>query len=62
MIEAGANIVAVSRILVHSTLSMTMRYTHPEDSVRDALENLAQDRSNSRSNENTANTKWDVSA
>ena len=40
MIENGANIVAVSKILGHSTLSMTMRYSHPEESIRDALENL----------------------
>jgi len=41
MIETGANIVAVSRILGHSDLKTTMRYTHPEESVKDALENLA---------------------
>lgn len=60
MIESGANIVAVSRILGHSTLSMTMRYTHPEDSVRDALENLAQTCSKIRSNEDTAKSESDV--
>ncbi len=46
MIENGANIVAVSKILGHSTLSMTMRYTHPEESIREALENLSSERKN----------------
>ncbi len=41
MVESGANIVAVSKILGHSDLKTTMRYTHPEESVKDALENLA---------------------
>jgi len=49
MIENGANIVAVSRILGHSTLSMTMRYAHPDDSIREALESLTQNRSKLRS-------------
>ncbi len=62
MIEHGANIVAVSRILGHSTLSMTMRYTHPEDSVREALENLAQNRSQNRSQEKSENSKSDVTS
>jgi len=60
MIESGANIVAVSRILGHSTLNMTMRYTHPVDSERDALENLAQSRSNFRSNEKVEKSESDV--
>ena len=54
MIESGASIVAVSKILGHSNLTMTMRYAHPEDSLRDAAEGIAnytQDRSNFRSNE-----------
>jgi len=51
MIENGANIVAVSRILGHSTLSMTMRYSHPDESIREALENLGQNRSKIRSSE-----------
>jgi len=41
MIENGANIVAVKEILGHSSLDMTMRYAHPEDSLKDALENIA---------------------
>jgi len=43
MIENGANIVAVSKILGHSDIKMTMRYAHPEESLRDAVENLAND-------------------
>jgi integrase len=39
--ESGANIVAVSKILGHSDLKTTMRYTRPEDAVRNALENLS---------------------
>lgn len=41
MVESGANIVSVSKILGHSDIKMTMRYTHPEDSLRDALESLS---------------------
>jgi len=40
MIECGANIVAVKEILGHSSLDMTMRYAHPEKSMKDALEIL----------------------
>jgi len=40
MIEAGASIVAVSRILGHADLKTTMRYAHPEDSLKDAVESL----------------------
>lgn len=41
MIENGANIVAVSRILGHADLKTTMRYAHPEDSLKEAVEKLA---------------------
>lgn len=41
MIESGAGIVAVSKILGHSDIKTTMRYTHPDDSLKDALESLA---------------------
>jgi len=41
MIESGASIVAVSRILGHADLKTTMRYAHPEDSLKDAVEALA---------------------
>lgn len=40
MIESGANIVAVSKILGHSDIKTTMRYTHPDNSLKDALEKL----------------------
>jgi integrase len=40
MIEAGASIVAVSRILGHADLKTTMRYAHPEESLKDAVEYL----------------------
>ena len=40
MVELGANIVAISKILGHSDIKTTMRYTHPGDSLKDALESL----------------------
>ena len=40
MIESGANIVAVKNVLGHADLKTTMRYVHPEDSVKVAMENL----------------------
>ena len=40
MIENGANIVAVSRILGHTDVNITMRYAHPEDTLKDAVKNL----------------------
>ncbi|MFI5323998.1 MAG: tyrosine-type recombinase/integrase [Thermodesulfobacteriota bacterium] len=41
MIERGASIVAVSKILGHSDLKMTMRYSHPEESLKEAVELLS---------------------
>ena len=41
MIESGVSIVAVSKILGHSDIKMTMRYTHPDNSLREAVETLA---------------------
>ncbi|GIW47440.1 MAG: hypothetical protein KatS3mg078_1317 [Deltaproteobacteria bacterium] len=41
MIEAGASIVAVSRILGHSDIKMTMRYSHPDNSLKEAVELLS---------------------
>ena len=41
MVEAGVSIVVVSKILGHADLKTTMRYAHPEDSLKDAVENLA---------------------
>jgi integrase len=46
MIEYGASIVAVSRILGHADLKTTMRYAHPEDSLKEAVESLTRDFSN----------------
>ena len=40
MIEYGASIVAVSKILGHADLKTTMRYSHPENSLVEALESL----------------------
>ena len=40
MVESGVNIVSISKILGHSDIKTTMRYAHPEDSLRDALESL----------------------
>ena len=41
MIESGVSIVAVSKILGHSDIKMTMRYSHPDNSLREAVETLA---------------------
>lgn len=41
MVELGCSIVAVKEILGHSTLDMTMRYAHPNESLRTALEQLS---------------------
>jgi len=41
MIENGANIVAVSKILGHSDIKTTMRYAHPEESMINAVEILS---------------------
>ena len=62
MIESGANIVAISKILGHSDIKTTMRYTHPEDSLKDALEslrNFGQNATNIATNDNSI--KSDVS-
>jgi len=47
MIEAGASIVAVSKILGHSDLKMTMRYSHPDNSLKEAVELLTNNISHS---------------
>ena len=41
MIEGGHSIVAVKEILGHASLDMTMRYAHPNESLRTALEGLS---------------------
>ena len=50
MIESGANIVAVSKILGHADLKTTMRYVHPDSSLREAVENLGNLKSNRTEN------------
>ncbi|MGE5443135.1 MAG: tyrosine-type recombinase/integrase [Ignavibacteriales bacterium] len=48
MVETGANIGAIKKILGHADINITMRYAHPEDSLREAVEgiaNFSQDRS-----------------
>jgi hypothetical protein len=41
MVESRAKIVAISRILGHADLRTTVRYAHPEDSLKEAVETLA---------------------
>lgn len=41
MVELGVSIVAVKEILSHSSLEMTLRYSHPHESIRTALEGLS---------------------
>jgi integrase len=42
MVEAGVDLVTVSKILGHSSITMTMKYAHPTDeSMRRAVEKLA---------------------
>lgn len=57
MIESGASIVAVSRILGHSDLKTTMRYAHPEDSLKDAVESLTKYKSESFTDKSTDKAK-----
>lgn len=45
MIEAGASIVAVSKILGHSDIKITMRYAHPENSLVEAVGLLSKKKS-----------------
>jgi len=40
MVENTGNIVAVKEILGHSSIDMTMRYAHPSESLKDAVESL----------------------
>jgi integrase len=57
MVEAGASIVAVSKILGHSDIKMTMRYSHPENSLVQALELLA-----NKNSEPTTDKSTDIRA
>jgi integrase len=40
MIERGVNIAAVSRLLGHADIKTTMRYSHPNNSLKEAVESL----------------------
>jgi len=40
MIKSQVSIVAVNKILGHADLKTTMRYAHPDDSLKDAVEEL----------------------
>lgn len=43
MIEAGVDLVTVSKILGHASIQMTMRYAHPTpENMRRAIEHLAE--------------------
>jgi len=53
MIESGYSIVAVKEILGHSSLDMTMRYAHPNESLKNALEGLCGYFSNSLTDKST---------
>ena len=57
MVESGANIVAVSRILGHADLKTTMRYVHPDDSLREAVENLGNFNTNRPENRTSEKTE-----
>jgi len=57
MIEAGADIVSVSKILGHSDINLTVkRYLHPEDSLKFAVEKLAISNPNCSQNYSQANS------
>ncbi|MGE5445694.1 MAG: tyrosine-type recombinase/integrase, partial [Ignavibacteriales bacterium] len=45
MVESDVSIDKVSKILGHSSIQMTMRYSHPDNSLREAVETLANFRS-----------------
>jgi integrase len=58
MVESGANIVSISKILGHSDIKTTMRYARPEDSLKEALESLSnfgQNATNITTNESNGN-------
>ncbi len=46
MVESGASIVSVSKILGHADLKITMRYAHPDTSLKEAVELLTASFSN----------------
>ncbi len=57
MVESGVNIVAISRILGHADLKTTMRYVHPDDSLREAVENLGNFNTNRPENRTSEKTE-----
>ena len=58
MIEAGIDLVTVSRILGHASIQMTMRYAHPTpENMRRAVEKLGEVFQNSREKVETVETK-----
>lgn len=60
MIEAGASIVAVSRILGHSDIMMTMRNSHPDNSLKQAVELLTNRPSDSVADKFTDSHKSEI--
>jgi len=55
LVESGVPLHAVTKLLGHSTVKVTERYSHPEESIKEAVEILAnfnQNRSKNGSNEN----------
>ncbi len=57
MIEARASIVAVSKILGHSDIKMTIRYSHPDNSLKEAVELLTKRFSDSVTDNSTDKRK-----
>ena len=53
MVESKASIVAVSKILGHADLKTTMRYTHPDESLKEAIELLSRSFSDSVTDKST---------
>lgn len=57
MIEEGVGIEKVSKILGHATIDMTMRYAHPDDSLKEAAETLSRYFSDSITDKSTDTQK-----
>lgn len=61
MLEGGAKIQGVSKMLGHSSWNITMRYSHPDDSIKEAAEILGNFCSNVDKNvdmEHIDDSKW----
>lgn len=57
MLEAGADIVSVSKILGHSDINLTVkRYIHPEEALKNAVEKLANSNPNYSQNYSQASS------